>query len=482
MKNSATPPEIVDSARLPIDRLIAVVASGGAVRTGVDVFNRQGRLLLEKNVLVTDPDILRKAKNQGAVMVSIAEAGAGGMWDKKGRRIDLSAAGILASGAPAGKQGPHLGAGSEGEEIERRIDEIVALKKEAARKYKQAKTCIKQALNSIRETGGEFELEPVAATVAELVDFVTTRDSAFAYLTREIFSYDDYLYNHSINVCTIGTVVMQKFNSSFSAAVNKFLNDQNAGAPGAPMDEQSFVYFNPSELLDISIGFFMHDLGKVLVDPAVLNKEGKLSEAEFAEVKTHVTSKARQILQKNRLTDPHIVNACLYHHAALYADEQRCYPEEGHRHVPPYVKVCKLADVYDAMTSKRCYKDALNPVAVVAEIFHHYARKDPLLQYVLHSFITSVGIYPPGSMVTLTNGQLAMVLDSQGPQLLPTTTPAGEPLLQRSAVIVMRQGKSADGLAIDLSRPPVCPLEAYRVLPDYLRRAIEVDVEERTLG
>ncbi len=134
------------------------------------------------------------------------------------------------------------------------------------------------------------------------------------------------------------------------------------------------------------------------------------------------------------------------------------------------------------MTSKRCYKEALNPVAVVAEIFHHYARKDPLLQYVLHSFIKSVGIYPPGSMVTLTNGQLAMVLDSLGPRLLPATTPAGEPLTQRPTVIVLRQGKSADGLAIDLNRPPVCPLEAYRVLPDYLRRAIEVEVEERALA
>ncbi len=290
---------------MSIDRLIAVVASGGRVRTGVDVFNKQGRLLLEKNVLVTDPDILRKAKSQGAVMVSIAEAGAGGMWDKEGRRIALAATEITASGVPVGEHGPLSGMVVDGEEIERRIDEIVAVKKEAAHKYKLAKVCIKQALDSIRETGGEFELEPVAAMVAELVDFVTTRDSAFAYLTREIFSYDDYLYNHSINVCTIGTVVMQKFNSSFSAAVNKFLNNQSAGVPGAvPRDEQSFVYFNPSELLDISIGFFMHDLGKVLVDPAVLNKEGKLSEAEFAEVKTHVTSKARQILQKKPLNRP----------------------------------------------------------------------------------------------------------------------------------------------------------------------------------
>ncbi len=459
----------VAAAHCSIDRLIAVVENGGRVRTGVDVHNKEGVLLLEKSVLVADPDILRKAKAQGAKLVPIVEQEEGGIWDKTGRRIVLA--------ADEGNEAPVKVAVPSS--IERKISEIVEIKKAAAVKYEKAKATIKQTLTAIKQTGGEFDLEPIAATVGELFDFVSKNENAFAYLTREIFSYDDYLYNHSVNVCTIGTVVMQKFNASFSAAVNVFLNDHTAGTSGAvPRDDHSFLYFTPSELLDISIGYFMHDLGKVLINPKVLNKPDKLTPEEFEEVKTHVTDKARQILQKNRLTDPYIVDDCLYHHAALYDGEERCYPNQDHRLVPAYAKVCKLADIYDAMTSRRCYKEALNPVGVVTDIFYHYARKDPLLQYALHAFIKSVGIYPAGSVVTLSNGQLAYVLDSSGPVLLPVTDPKGESLTRQPEMIVMgRGGNAPPTLTIDRYRPLVCPLDAYNILPPYLRRTIDADAD-----
>ena len=59
--------------------------------------------------------------------------------------------------------------------------------------------------------GGEFDYGQVENTVTELLDFINTDESAFSLLTREIFNYDDYLYNHSINVCTIGTPVIKHF-------------------------------------------------------------------------------------------------------------------------------------------------------------------------------------------------------------------------------------------------------------------------------
>lgn len=338
------------STGLPIDRLIAVVLAGGTVKTGVDVFNKQGLLLLEKDVPVTDPKILERAKEQGAGLVPINAAGGGGIWDAKGNPVTLPG-------------GAGQGGGKAAGEIERRINEIVEIKAISAQKYEHAKTCIRQALESIRKTGGKFDMEPVAETVSGLVDFITQNENAFAYLTREIFSYDDYLYNHSVNVCTIGTVIMKKFNSNFSNAVNAFLNNAPAGNLGEGEKEQdSFTYFLPAEMDDISLGFFMHDLGKVLIPPEVLNKAGRLTEGEFAEVRKHVTENARTILDKNGLNNPYIANVCYFHHAKLYSDEERCYPAQSPRLIPPYVKVCKLADVYDAMTSKRCYKEALNPV------------------------------------------------------------------------------------------------------------------------
>lgn len=460
--------------KLSIDQLILHVEEGGSIRTGIDIFNRQGQLLLEKDVLVSDARVLLRVKQLGVEWVPIVSTNDGGLWDKNGHQ--------LATKPPAGAVAPSPPPASrpvaQEAEVDRKIGEILELKRVAAQKYELAKNCVKETLLSIQKTGGRFDFEPIADTVAGLVDFVLKNENAFSYLTREIFSYDDYLYNHSINVCTIGTVIMKKFNENFSSAVNSFLNNAAGKSLGeATSDKRSFTYFLPEELLDISIGFFMHDLGKVLIDRSIMNKPGRLTEQEFEIIKLHSTEKGMELLKKNSLANPYLVNISLYHHARLFHDEPRCYPATATpESIPPYVKVCKLADVYDAMTSKRCYKDALNPVGVVTDIFHKYAEKDPLLQYILHSFVKSVGIYPPGSIVSLTNGQLAYVLDSQGPVLLPVTNEQGETLKSKPDALVLDRGERT-GLSIDRRKPPIAPVEAYKILPDYLRKTLEFSTQ-----
>lgn len=448
---------------MSIDRLIDIVQGGGTVRTGFDIVNRQGKLLLQKDVLVSNPEMLVKVKRMGIEWIPIADHQEGGIWNKDGMPMEVPAA----VEAPVGRPAPVP-------EIDRKIAEIIELKNLATKRYEQAKDSIKQALASIQKNGGIFDLEAVVETVNDLVDFVTKHEKAFSYLTREIFSFDDYLYNHSINVCTVGTVIMKKFNENFSIAVNSFLNNTPATSlSGIAQDEKSFSYFQPEELRDISIGFFMHDMGKVLIDKKILNKPGRLTESEFAEIKTHSTEKGAELLEKNKVRNTYVANVCLYHHAKLYADEARCYPEDKqHISVPPYVKVCKLADIYDAMTSKRCYKEALNPVGVVTDIFNQYAQKDPLLQYILHSFVKSVGIYPPGSIIAMTSGQLCYVLDSEGPTLLPVTDHAGETLKTKPDIVVLANGTGSKGLTIDRRRAPISPVAAYNILPDYLLKAV----------
>ncbi|MDF1613966.1 HD-GYP domain-containing protein [Desulfurivibrio dismutans] len=449
--------------KVSIERLMAVVRQGGTVRTGIDIVSKQGKLLLEKDVPVSDIETLERVKRLGIDSVPIVPAAQGGIWDAKGEPLEL----------PSAPAPTDVGGGRPMSEIDQQLQQITEIKEVATAKYEKAKDCIKLVLDSIQQNNGEFDASPVADTVGDLVDFVSRNENSFSYMTREIFSYDDYLYNHSINVCTIGTVVMKKFNENFSGAVNAFLNNTPANAfEEGPHHEHAFSYFQPEELRDISIGFFMHDLGKVLIDPKILNKNGKLSESEFKEIKTHTAEKAMTVLEKNCLGNPYITNVCLYHHAPLYRDEPRCYPELNHTAIPPYVKVCKLADIYDAMTSKRAYKEALNPVGVVTEIFNRYAKKDPLLQYILHSFVNSVGIYPPGSVVALTDGRQCYVMDSKGPVLLPITDFQGKTLSRKQDPIKMVKGTAEPDLKIDRRRPPLSPLAAYKILPDYLRRIV----------
>jgi HD-GYP domain-containing protein (c-di-GMP phosphodiesterase class II) len=409
---------------------------------------------------------------------------AGGLWNKDGQKIALGGSAEeteedSAEIAPPPRTPPDKPRKPEAlSEIDQKIEEIVELKEVASAKYSRAKECIKGVLSSIEETGGEFDFEPIADTVLDLFDFVSHNENAFSFLTKEIFSYDDYLYNHSINVCTIGTVILKKFNTNFSGVVNGVLNNLSGSAMqmGEVQDNSAFAFYLPDEMRDISIGFFMHDLGKILIDKKILNKPGKLTDSEFEEMKSHSSSKGLELLEKNKLVNPYIKNISLYHHSQLFEEEEGCYPlTKGPREIPAYVKVCKLADMYDAMTSKRCYKDAFNPVSVVADIFHKYAEKDRLLQHILHSFVNSVGIYPPGSIVLLTNGQMAYVLDSAGPALLPITDAQGTTLQKKQDMLVLVKGAGLSDLKVDRRKAPLAPTEAFKMLPDYLVKTIFPD-------
>ena len=232
-----------------------------------------------------------------------------------------------------------------------------------------------------------------------------------------------------------------------------------------------YINYQPSELRDMSMGYFLHDVGKVLIPDEILNKKGRLSAEEFKIIKTHSYEKGGVILDKNRINNAVIENILSNHHSGLFNHEQWCYPDNKLPiEIPPYVKIAKLADIYDAMTSKRCYKDAFNPINVVTNIFRTYANKDPFLQVILHSFIKIVGIYPPGSILTLRNGQMAYVLLSGGPIILLFTDTKGQSLTNKPDPIDLGSIDIVESPQIqtDKRKPLKAPTEVLDLLPSYI--------------
>jgi len=448
-----------------IDTLIEIVTRGGTVKTGVDIFNTKNILLLEKDVPVNDVHILLHIKENGIADIPINPDYAGGMWDKNGKEIPLKPK----RNEPSEKTNP-----IEFSTVENRIREINDLKIQASEKYNNAKGSIKKVIQDIMSTGGEFDYAVVEETVIDLFNFITENRNAFSYLTKEIFSYDDYLYNHSINVCTIGTAILKVFNDEFGNTINKYLESFSFVSLNDDDDDESdvsFIYYFPDELYEMSLGFFLHDIGKVMIPDAIINKKGKLSKEEFNMVMKHSFEKGIELLQKNRITSPFVNNIVKYHHGNLFRYEPRCYPKDKrHFEIPSYVSVCKLADIYDAMTSRRCYKEAFSPTGVVTDIFHQYAEKDRMLQFILHSFVKAIGIYPPGSIVLLLNKQMAYILDSEGPLIIIFTDSSGNPLRSKQNPINLGDKNSETaGLKIDRRQAPSSPKECYDILPTYLK-------------
>jgi len=421
---------------LGIDQLIEIVQNGGAVKTGVDVYSQRAVLLLEKNVLIKTVKPLLIIKQNGIEEVPINPNDAGGLWDRNGRSV-----------LPVGPD-PKPPAAFE---LKEKVEQITQVKKEAAQKFRKARENIKKVIDDIKKTGGEFDHAVVEGTVTDLFNFITRNDSAFFYLTRDIFSYDDYLYHHSINVCTIGTAILKKATQLFGDKIQQY---------------------SPQDLLDISTGFFLHDVGKVLIPDDILNKPGKLTPQEFEIVKEHSFKQGAEVLKKNNIHNRLIRDIVRHHHGALFEGEERCYPPmETHSVLPPHVRISKLADIYDAMTSRRCYKDAYNPVEVVTTIVRSYAGKEESLQFLLHAFVKSVGIYPPGSVVNLMNHRLAYILDSDGPIVIPFTDDKGDPLRSKAdPVDLAEQALREAGWKVNDEKPLVSPVEAYRLLPDYLKQ------------
>ncbi len=449
--------------KISIDRMIEIVSNGGIIKTGIDIYNEQGLLLLEKDVLINKVSPLLLVKSSGINEVPIIPENAGGVWDSDGRQIQIAP---KPASVPKRKSQPGVS------DVETKVRQIEELKKEATVKYGKAKETFKKSLEEIKEADGEFDVNQLRETVNELFDFLTVHESAFSYLTKEILSYDEYLYNHSINVCTIGTAILNKFNEHFSTAINDYLSHSpNSMIQKETSRSASYINYLPQDRRDASLGFFLHDVGKVLIPEKILNKPGRLNDKEFAIIKTHSYEKGLEILERNHISNPFAMNTAQYHHSALYNGEDRCYPEDKiPLEVPLYVKICKLADIYDAMTSKRAYKDAMNPTGVVANIFHQYADKDRILQFILHSFVKAVGIYPPGSVIFLRNGQMAYVIDSKGPMVVPFTDPQGNTLKRKMDPMDIASIKADDdNLSIDRRKPLKSPIDVYDKLPAHLK-------------
>lgn len=476
------------NTRISIDNLIEIVRTGGKVKTGVDVYNKKGTLLLDKDVLVEKDRILEVIKQNGINSVPVNEAFNGGLWDGDGNLINVNADGLIDFKDPA--SGPVSEPVIERpeqdtafpdvatNEVEMRLLEIEEIKKQAAEKYTETKQSIKKVLTDIRNTGGQFDFDEVQDNVSDLASFLVLKDNPFSYLTQEIFSYDEYLYNHSINVCTIGTAVLHQFNTHFSGIVDNLLKGNtseiyNPFEKAGKKLEKSFTCYYDEDLSDISLGFFLHDMGKILVPDEVLNKEGRLTRSEFDEVRKHSFEYGIQIIDKNHIKNSAIRNIIKYHHAPLYDGEERCYPEDKkHTQIPLYTKICKLADIYDAMTSKRCYKEAINPISVVTQLFRSYAKKDHMLQYILHAFVKSIGIYPPGSIVFLRNGQMAYVLESAGPIVLPFTDEKEQTLAHKPDPIDIASTDSEESNQVDNRRSVKAPRDVYEILPTYIKKII----------
>ncbi len=246
---------------------------------------------------------------------------------------------------------------------------------------KRAKDVVTHVLQEAR-LGKQIDTEKVADAVNNMVESVFNNRQALTSLSR-LKSKDEYTFTHSINVC----VLMISF------------------ARGLKITKGT--------INEIGVGALLHDVGKMKVSTRILNKEGKLSAEEFEQMKTHVVQTRLIMMETEGISEVAI---------AVGAEHHERYDGTGYPHglkgrnITKFGQMASVVDVYDAITSVRCYKEALDPAEALRKMFewgkHHFNKK------MVEHFIRCVGIYPVGTLVRIESGFLGVVIEPGTTNLL----------------------------------------------------------------
>ena len=232
----------------------------------------------------------------------------------------------------------------------------------------------------LRQAGEQYvkacDIDKIADVARQIVASILP-EGRVSLDMADLRSYDDYTYAHSVNVAVLCCVL----------------------GIGLEMSERDLEYITTAALL--------HDLGKLTIPKDILNKPGRLSPEEYALIKTHPV-KSYELLSDNYGISAHVKQAVLLHHEnydgsgyphGLYGDEQSIF-----------VRVLHVCDVYDALTSNRPYKAGYCP----SEAAEYLMGACGIMfdKYVVEKFLQLVPMYPKGTVVKLSNGKKAIVVDN----------------------------------------------------------------------
>jgi len=270
--------------------------------------------------------------------------------------------------------------------------------------YDYAKKTIDNALNALR-LSQDINTQEVKAAVRNCVKSVIKNPNAMLWLTQ-IKDRDDYTAEHSLRV------------SIMSVALGRELE------------------LMEKELEDLGIAAMLHDVGKINIPLELLNKEGSLNNEEYELMKTHAAH-GRKLLMSKSDVPPVTVDVAYSHHEHVNG---KGYPRGiTAEKIPYFAKIVSVVDAFDAITSDRAYSDARSTLEGLRILYD--CRDQQFDEDIVRTFIRLVGIYPPGHIVELTNGEAGIILSCQRNNKL------------RPKVIIVRntEKKSCPERIIDLS-------------------------------
>lgn len=165
--------------------------------------------------------------------------------------------------------------------------------------------------------------------------------------------------------------------------------------------------FAAKDIEELVIGGMLHDIGKLYIDPEILNKKGRLTDKEYEIMKTHAEEGYKKLCDNKGVTQK--VRFMAFQHHENH--DGSGYPKRlrGDQ-ILWEARILHIVDVYEAMTAKRCYKDHLLPGDVIEFVMGKYSTMFDAKAMDL--FLKTIPAYRKGDLVRLSDGTRCQVLES----------------------------------------------------------------------
>jgi len=238
--------------------------------------------------------------------------------------------------------------------------------------HRSARQYISRVMDDVSH-GREIDVKQAKALVQGLTENIIQNPTALIWLTN-LRNRDEYTAIHSLNVCVLSLF----FGRSLG--------------------------LNHDQLQDLGTGALLHDIGKIKVPLEVLNKPGSLTQEEFVVMKKHTMYGYELFRDKEEISQASM-NVIKNHHERL---DGKGYPHGlAESQLDQYSKMVTIVDVFDAITSNRVYHNEITPYNALNRIYSE--KEDIFDRKLVEQFIKYMGVYPIGSVVELSTGQVGLV-------------------------------------------------------------------------
>jgi len=243
-----------------------------------------------------------------------------------------------------------------------------------ARDTKHALGLVVENLVGDIQVDKKIDVSTMGTAVDDMVQSVIRNPDALLWLTK-LRSVDNYAYDHAIDTSVLAVMFGRHL--------------------GLPREQ----------LQELGLTGLLFDIGKIKLPPQLLSKPGKLTDEEFALVKQHVDFSI-EILNQSSGVSERVIDGVRHHHER----------HDGHGYprgilggdIPIFARIIAIVDCFDAITSPRPYRSAISSHHAIRQM---YEWRDTEFQAPLYEqFIQCLGVYPTGTIVELSSGEVAIVV------------------------------------------------------------------------